>query len=123
MTLTRKDLRVAMEEVALAQSQGGDRNLAVAQPARQETPKQARPVTYSTPDGPVYLGTVPTAPYGEDPTDPTTWEQARVQPHGMIGRLNQAPPLPVPVPPKKPKPRPVDPGGPLRHRRRRRRDK
>lgn len=101
MTLTRKDLRVAVEEAMLAQSQGGDRNLAVASPAPQETPNRVRPVTYSTPDGPVYLGTKPTAPYGEDPTDPTTWETARVQPHGMIGRLNQLPPQPVPAPRKK----------------------
>lgn len=94
MTLTRKDLRTVVADSAdLSQEQ-----LAVAVPAPQEQPAQVRPVTYSTPDGPTYLGTTPTAPYGEDPTDPTTQAQPRVQADGMIGRLNQPPPPPAPPP-------------------------
>ncbi len=96
MTLTRKDLRVAMEEAALAQS--GQQNLAVAVPAPQETPSNARPVTQATPDGPTYVGSTPTAPYGEDPTDPTTQAQPRVQASGMVGQLNLPPPPPQPPP-------------------------
>lgn len=94
MTLTRKDLRAVVADTAgLSQEQ-----LAVAVPAPQEQPAQVRPVTYTTPDGPTYVGSTPTAPYGEDPTDPTTQPAPRVQADGMIGRLNNPPPAPSPPP-------------------------
>jgi hypothetical protein len=60
----------------------------VASLAPQEEPRAARVVTYPYPEGPSRLGTDPVAPYGEDPTDPTTQPQARVQSTGMVGRLH-----------------------------------
>jgi hypothetical protein len=95
MTLTRRDLRtVVADSTPLTQDQ-----LSVAVPAPQQQPDQTRPVTYTTPEGPTFLGTQPTAPFGEDPTDPTTWQTARVQPTGMVGRLHEAAaPAPAPKP-------------------------
>lgn len=96
MTLTRRDLRTVVADTTPLDQQ----QLAVAVPAPQETPAQVRPVTGTAPDGPTYLGTTPTAPYGEDPTDPTTQQTARVQSDGMIGFLNQPPPAPAPPGPR-----------------------
>lgn len=63
-------------------------DLAVVTPAPQELPRRDRIVTYPTPDGPTRLGTVPTAPYGEDPHDPTTHAEPRRSSTGMVGRLH-----------------------------------
>lgn len=85
MTITRKHLKPAIsDQVPLTEEQ-----LTVAEPAPQELPRRARASTYPTPEGPTRLGTMPTAPYGEDPHDPTTQAQARVQPTGMVGRLHE----------------------------------
>ena len=87
MTLTRKDLRAVVADTTPLT----DEQLTIAQPAPQEQPRRERPVTYTQPEGPTYLGSQPTAPFGEDPQDPTTWQTARVQPTGMVGRLHEEP--------------------------------
>jgi hypothetical protein len=84
VTLTRKDLRaVVADTTPLTEEQ-----LTIARPAPQQQPHRVRPVTYTTPEGPTFIGSEPTAPFGEDPTDPTTQAQPRVQSTGMVGRLN-----------------------------------
>lgn len=88
MTLTRKDLRAVVADTTPLT----DQQLSIAQPAPQQQPHRVRPVTYTQPEGPTFLGTQPTAPFGEDPADPTTQVQPRVQAAGMVGRLNPAPP-------------------------------
>lgn len=90
MTITRDHFRPAVADTTPL----GRRGQVMAAPAYQEQPHRVRPVTYSTPDGPTFLGTQPTAPFGEDPTDPTTQPQPRVQTTGMVGRLNEPAPLP-----------------------------
>lgn len=84
MTLTRKDLRtIYADTTPLTEDQ-----LTIAQPAPQEQPHRVRPSTYTQPEGPTFVGSRPTAPFGEDPTDPTTQAQPRVQSTGMVGRLH-----------------------------------
>lgn len=86
MTLTRKDLRAAYaDSTPLTEEE-----LTMASPAPQEQPHRVRPVTYTQPEGPTFVGSRPTAPFGEDPTDPTTQQPGgRVQSTGMVGRLER----------------------------------
>jgi hypothetical protein len=85
MTITRKDFRAAVADSQPLTSE----QLTMVSPAPQEEPRRTRIVTYPTPDGPTRLGTMPTAPYGEDPHDPTTQAQARQTTTGMAGRLHE----------------------------------
>lgn len=84
MTLTRKDLRAIYADTTPLTKE----ELTVARPAQQEQPRRVRPVTYTQPEGPTFVGSQPTAPFGEDPTDPTTQPQPRIQSTGMVGRLH-----------------------------------
>lgn len=85
MTITRDHFRPAVP-LTLPLKRG---HLSMVEPAPQEMPHQVRPVTYTTPEGPTFLGTEPTAPFGEDPTDPTTQPEPREQTTGMVGRLHE----------------------------------
>jgi len=64
-------------------------DLEMVEPTPQDLPRRDRAVTYPTPEGPSRLGTRPVAPYGEDPHDPTTHAEPRVQATGMVGRLHE----------------------------------
>jgi hypothetical protein len=82
--ITRKHFRPAMDQAAIKDQ----RDLAMVVAADQAQPVRVRPVTYTQPEGPTFVGSYPTAPFGEDPTDPTTQAQPRTQASGMVGRLN-----------------------------------
>jgi hypothetical protein len=85
MTITRKHFRPAVRDSRpLTQEE-----LTMVESAPQVEPHRVRPVTYETPEGPTFVGSTPTAPYGEDPQDPTTQDPARMQSAGMVGRLHQ----------------------------------
>src|SRR5262249_6981536 len=81
----RRHLRPAVRDtLPLTEEQ-----LTVVEPGPQHEPHRVRPVTYTTPEGPTFVGTEPTAPYGEDPGDPTTHAEPRRGSAGMVGRLHQ----------------------------------
>lgn len=84
MAVTRDHFKPAVSD----QTQLDPSQLEIVQPGPQDLPRRDRLVTYPTPDGPTRVGTEPTAPYGEDPHDPTTQAQPRISPVGMVGRLH-----------------------------------